>query len=98
MTKQLVYVTMNTRNPVMADCLTIKEDRDMRQSEKITAIYCRLSREDELANESNFISNQKSILNRYAHDQGFRNIQYFINHLILSYRNVPHSRDFFLLR
>lgn len=34
----------------------------MRQSENTTAIYCRLSREDELANESNSISNQKSIL------------------------------------
>ena len=51
----------------------------MRQSEKITAIYCRLSREDELTNESNSISNQKSILNRYAHDQGFKNIHYFID-------------------
>ncbi len=51
----------------------------MRQSEKITAIYCRLSREDELANESNSISNQRAILERHAHDQGFRNIQFFID-------------------
>ena len=51
----------------------------MRQSEKITAIYCRLSREDELANESNSISNQKSILSRFANEQKFKNIQFFID-------------------
>ena len=31
-------------------------------NEKITALYCRLSRDDELAGESNSIKNQKSIL------------------------------------
>ena len=81
MTKQPMYVTMNASNPVMADCPTMKEDRDMRQSEKITAIYCRLSREDELANESNSISNQKSILSRFANEQKFKNIQFFIEML-----------------
>ena len=53
----------------------------MRQSEKITAIYCRLSRKDELANESNSISNQKSILSRFANEQKFKNIQFFIEML-----------------
>ena len=43
-----------TSNPVLADCPPIKEEQDMnRQSDKITAIYCRLSRDDELAGESN---------------------------------------------
>ena len=51
----------------------------MRQSDKTTAIYCRLSREDELANESNSISNQKSILSRFANEQKFKNIQFFID-------------------
>ncbi|MBR5554167.1 MAG: recombinase, partial [Clostridia bacterium] len=31
-----------------------------RQSDKITAIYCRLSRDDELTGESNSIVNQKA--------------------------------------
>ena len=31
------------------------------ESDKITALYCRLSRDDELAGESNSITNQKSI-------------------------------------
>ena len=34
-------------------------------NEKITALYCRLSRDDELAGESNSIKNQKSILSKY---------------------------------
>ena len=77
MTKLIMYVTMNPSNPVLADCPTMKEESDMRQSEKITAIYCRLSREDELANESNSILNQKSILSRFASEQKFKNVQFF---------------------
>ena len=53
----------------------------MRQSEKITAIYCRLSREDEMTNESNSISNQRAILERHARERGFKNIQFFIEML-----------------
>ena len=53
---------MNTSNPVLADCPPIKEEQDMnRQSDKITAIYCRLSRDDEQAGESNSIDNQELI-------------------------------------
>lgn len=69
-----------TSNPVLADCSPIKEEQDMnRQSDKITAIYCRLSRDDELAGESNSIVNQKAILKKYAKEQGFRNIQFFVD-------------------
>ena len=57
-----------------------KEEQDMnRQSDKITAIYCRLSRDDELTGDSNSIVNQKAILKRYAKEQGFRNIQFFVD-------------------
>ena len=52
------YDIMTTSNPVLADCPPIKEEQDMnRQSDKITAIYCRLSRDDELTGESNSIVN-----------------------------------------
>ena len=61
MTTKPMCDKMNPNDPVMADCPTTKEDSKMRQSEKITAIYCRLSREDELANESNSISIQDEI-------------------------------------
>ena len=56
------YDIMDTSNPVLADCPPIKEEQDMnRQSDKITAIYCRLSRDDELTGESNSIVNQDGI-------------------------------------
>ena len=73
--------TINTSNPVMADCPPNKEEQDTmkRQSDKITAIYCRLSRDDEQAGESNSIVNQRAILKRFAQDQGFRNIQFFVD-------------------
>lgn len=74
------YDIMTTSNPVLADCPPIKEEQDMnRQSDKITAIYCRLSRDDELTGESNSIVNQKAILKKYAQEQGFRNIQFFVD-------------------
>lgn len=50
-----------------------------RQSDKITAIYCRLSRDDELTGDSNSIVNQKAILKKYANEQGFQNIQFFVD-------------------
>ncbi len=46
---------------------------------KITALYCRLSHEDELAGESNSISNQKDILKKYADEHEFFNTQYYID-------------------
>ena len=49
---------MSTSNPVMADCPPMKEAENMlRQSGKITALYCRLSRDDELTGDSNSIVN-----------------------------------------
>jgi len=49
------------------------------QSEKITALYCRLSRDDDLAGESNSIENQKAILARYAKEHCFNNPAFFID-------------------
>ena len=40
----------------------------------ITALYLRLSREDELEGESNSISNQKTLLMNYASKNGFTNV------------------------
>lgn len=47
--------------------------------EKITALYCRLSRDDELQGDSNSIKNQKAILKKYAEDNGFRNTKFFVD-------------------
>lgn len=45
----------------------------------ITALYCRLSRDDELQGDSNSIVNQKKILNKYAEENGFREIRFFVD-------------------
>lgn len=44
---------------------------------RITALYERLSRDDELQGESNSISNQKSYLEDYASKNGYRNIKHY---------------------
>ena len=49
------------------------------QPEKITALYCRLSQDDALDGESNSITNQKTLLSKYATEHGFRNIQFFVD-------------------
>lgn len=46
---------------------------------KITALYCRLSQEDELKGDSNSIQNQRAILEKYAKDNGFENIEVFVD-------------------
>ena len=47
--------------------------------EKITALYCRLSRDDELEGDSNSIVNQKAILEKYARENGFSNPHFFVD-------------------
>ena len=49
----------------------------MRNFEKITALYERLSRDDELQGESNSIINQKKILEEYASKNNLSNIIHF---------------------
>lgn len=44
---------------------------------KITALYERLSRDDEMQGESNSIKNQKEYLEDFARKNGFRNIRHF---------------------
>jgi DNA invertase Pin-like site-specific DNA recombinase len=51
----------------------------MKQSDKITALYCRLSQEDLQAGESMSIQNQKMILQRYADEHHFCNTKFFVD-------------------
>lgn len=51
----------------------------MKQSDKITALHCRLSQDDELAGESGSIQNQKMILQKYAEKHGFRYLRFFVD-------------------
>ena len=50
-----------------------------RQPDRITALYCRLSRDDELQGDSNSIVNQKEILWRYAEENRFPNPRFFVD-------------------
>lgn len=49
----------------------------MSRTSKITALYERLSRDDDLTGESNSITNQKKYLEDYARRNGFGNIRHF---------------------
>jgi DNA invertase Pin-like site-specific DNA recombinase len=46
---------------------------------KTTALYCRLSRDDELIGDSNSIKNQKAILEKYAMDNLLQSTRFFID-------------------
>ena len=47
------------------------------ETDKITALYERLSRDDESLGESNSIINQKMMLETYAKQHGFTNIAHY---------------------
>ena len=56
----------------------------MKQSSKdhefgTAALYCRLSRDDNLDTESNSISNQKKILQTAAKDRGYTDTMFFVD-------------------
>lgn len=48
-------------------------------NEKITALYCRLSQEDEKKGDSDSIINQRTMLTKYAEENGFCNIEVFVD-------------------
>ena len=45
----------------------------------ITALYCRLSRDDGAAGDSNSIANQKKLLQKYAKEHSFGNTRYYVD-------------------
>ena len=51
--------------------------RTATEAKKITALYERLSRDDELQGESNSIKNQKQLLENYARKNGYSPIRHF---------------------
>ena len=53
------------------------------RNEKITPLYERLSRDDELQGESNSISNQKKILQKYALEHGYTNFRFYIDAAVI---------------
>ena len=53
--------------------------KKLKQQMRITALYCRLSRDDELSGDSMSIQTQKTMLERYAKEHGFANVHWFID-------------------
>lgn len=49
------------------------------KTEKSAALYCRLSRDDDIQGESNSIANQKKILLKYAKDHGIENVEVYVD-------------------
>ncbi len=68
---------LKSSNPVLADCPPEQEENMKRQSDKITALYERLSRDDENQGDSNSVVNQKAMLERYSRENGFTNLRHF---------------------
>lgn len=61
-----------------------KEMRKLKSTENtnknlITALYCRLSQEDERLGESLSIENQRLMLQKYAEEHRFPNIQFYVD-------------------
>lgn len=54
----------------------MKEVNMLQPNQKITALYCRLSRDDNLEGDSNSIQNQKLILQKYADENRFQNTRF----------------------
>ena len=51
----------------------------MEKDKKVTALYCRLSKDDGSAHESLSIRTQKAMLMEYATRNGFGNCQYYVD-------------------
>ena len=45
----------------------------------ITALYCRLSRDDGMEGDSNSVANQKKLLSKYAKENGFTDTRYYVD-------------------
>lgn len=79
MTNAVSYVNMEMTNPVLT-VTPIKEETEMSgATNKITALYCRLSQEDERLGESLSIENQRTILLSYAKEHHFPNPVFFVD-------------------
>ena len=80
MTNTQISDTISATNPVLT-VAPIKEETEMlgATTNKITALYCRLSQEDERLGESLSIENQKNILLQYARDRRLPNPTFFVD-------------------
>lgn len=57
----------------------IKNNKKYNHGGDVTALYARLSKEDDLVGDSNSIVHQKEILAKYAKEHGFTNIEFYVD-------------------
>ena len=57
----------------------IKNNKKYNYGGDVTALYCRLSKDDEQIGDSNSIVHQKEILAKYAKEHGFTNIEFYVD-------------------
>lgn len=57
----------------------IKNNKKYYYGGDVTALYARLSKDDDLVGDSNSIVHQKEILAKYAKEHGFTNIEFYID-------------------
>ena len=55
------------------------QSKKKKEQTGITALYCRLSRDDGAEGDSNSISNQKKLLQKYSKENGFSNTRYYVD-------------------
>ena len=79
MTSSQILGTIEVTNPVLTVAPPKEETEMLGATSKITALYCRLSQEDERLGESLSIENQKSILLQYAREHHFPNPVFFVD-------------------
>lgn len=79
MTNENSYVTIEPTNPVPAVAPPKEVNELSGATNKITALYCRLSQEDERLGESLSVENQKDMLIRYAREHHFPNPVFFVD-------------------
>lgn len=79
MTNNKTFDTISLTNQELSVAPMKEETEMLRATDKITALYCRLSQEDALAGDSNSIVNQKNILLQYAKDNRFPNPTFFVD-------------------
>ena len=56
---------------------------DNKTSTGTAALYCRLSRDDNMDSESNSIQNQKKILQKAAKDKGYTDTIFFVDATVI---------------
>ena len=55
------------------------QSKKKKEQTGITALYCRLSRDDGAEGDSNSIANQKKLLQKYSKENGFSNTRYYVD-------------------